>query len=193
MNRKNQPRSPQHLRTLSLLAFLLVACSLILWHAWNQYQTTEQEKYALLTTAIDGSAHELSMHVQNQQQHLDLLVDNQRRLIQRLVDSPLDHELSDTLLQRFKQAYPDLIDLSLADSSGHLMLDDPQNRIRRHDHDQLLAFAKTREHTAIFFDANQPQNNYSLLSRIPVHGYRFVILYLSFQPDSIVQLLRHAA
>ena len=45
MKKFSLPKSPQQLRIMALLAILLAACSLILWHALNQYRTTEQEKY----------------------------------------------------------------------------------------------------------------------------------------------------
>ena len=183
------PKSPQQLRILALLGILLLACSLILWHAIDQYRTTEQEKQTLLKTAIDGAAQELAIHVNDMRHSIDLLIENRRADIQRLIDSPLDQAQYNKLFQRFKQVYPNMFNLTLADSSGQLLLDDLGHKIDRSARDNLRAFAQTGIQPPIHLHTHPLGQYYNLLTRIPRPNHDFVILYLSFHPKNIVQLL----
>jgi PAS domain S-box-containing protein len=183
------PKSPQQRRILALLGILLMACSLILWHTYHQYRSTEQEKQTLLKTALDGAAQELSMHINDMRQSTALLIENQRAAIQHLIDSPLDQAQYNKLYKRFKQVYPNLFSLSLADNHGRLLLDDIHGEIDEAAHRDLRNFALSGVQPPLHIHAHPRGQYYSLLTRIPTSDTGFVILYLSFHPRNIVRLV----
>ncbi|MEJ2452132.1 MAG: hypothetical protein P8047_15965, partial [Gammaproteobacteria bacterium] len=111
--RLSRPKSPQQSRLLALLAILLLACGLILWHAFDQFRTTEQEKHALIKTALDAAAKELSMHLADMRRSISILSDGRRVQIQNLADSPLDQSQYQRLFDHIQQVYPDLFGLML--------------------------------------------------------------------------------
>ncbi|MEJ2391528.1 MAG: hypothetical protein P8019_09050 [Gammaproteobacteria bacterium] len=116
--RLSRPKSPQQSRLLALLAILLLACGLILWHAFDQFRTTEQEKHALIKTALDAAAKELSMHLADMRRSISILSDGRRVQIQNLADSPLDQSQYQRLFDHIQQVYPDLFGLMLADHTA---------------------------------------------------------------------------
>jgi len=183
------PKSPQQLRILSLLGILLVACGMILWHAVNQYEASEQEKQTLLKTAIDGAAQELAMHVSDMRHSVNLLIENRQKDIQQLINSPLDQDIYKVLYTRFNQVFPNLFNLTMADSSGELLLDDLHHQIDDKARDELRIFAQSGVQPPMYFHAHPLGPYYSLMTRIPRPNHDFVILYLSFHPKNIVALL----
>jgi|GEM_PF-407689 len=189
MKKFSLPKSPQQLRIMALLAILLAACSLILWHALNQYRTTEQEKYTLVKTAMDGAAQELAMHLKDMRRSIDILIENRREDIQHLIDSPMDASQFDNLYSRFKRVYPNLFTLMLADSNGSLLLDDNHNVFDAMARADLRSFARTGVQPPLHIHNHSLGPYFSLLTRIPSANRAPVILYLSFHPENIVQLL----
>jgi hypothetical protein len=184
------PKSPQHMRILALLAILLFACGLILWHALNQYHTTEQEKYTLVKTALDGTAQELTTHLQDMRRSIQILIENRRQEIRRLLDSPLDQSQFDKLFSSIKHVYPNLFGLMLADSNGALLLEDFRGILDKAAREDLRNFARTGVQPPLRIHHHPLGNHYYVLTRIPTYNRQFVILYLSFTPDNIQQLLQ---
>jgi PAS domain S-box-containing protein len=184
------PTSPQQFRLLALLGILLAACTLLLWHAYNQYRTTEQEKFTLVKTALDGAAQEIAMHVSDMRRSIDLLIENRHDDIQHLLDSPLDQPHLKTLYDRFKQVYPNLVKLNLTDRTGAPLLDDSAGTLDNESRAQLINFAKTGVQPPLHMRNHASGQYYELLTRIPTSKHGTAILYLSFHPDNIVRMLQ---
>jgi PAS domain S-box-containing protein len=182
-------QSPQHLRLMALLGILLLACGLILWHTLDQYHTTQREKHTLIKTALDGTAQELAMHLNDMRRSIDLLVQNQRDNIQRLADSPMDQAQFEMLSARFKQVYPNLSILSLADNKGVVLLDDVHGNLDQAAHQELQRFAQTGVRPALRIRQQAHGRYYTVLTRVTMADHNFTILYLSFHPDNIISLL----
>lgn len=183
-------KSPQQSRLLALLGILLLACGLILWHALDQYRTTEQEKRTLIKTALDGAAKELSMHLADMQRSLDILIDNQQSQIQQLASSPLDQAVYQKLFKRFQRVYPTLFGIMLADKNGDLLLDDRNHEIDAEIRADVQRFARIGTQAPLQLHSHVGGDYYYLLKRVDTPGGRSLILYLSFHPTNILRLLQ---
>ena len=183
------PKTAQHLRITALLAILLMACGLILWHALNQYRTTEEEKYTLVKTALDGAAQELAMHLTDMRRSIDILIDGRRDDIKRLLDNPLDQSEFENVFSSFKRVFPSLFTLMLADSNGALLLEDYRGVFDTASRNDLRHFAQTGEYPPLHIHFHPLGRHYAIMTRIPTYNREFAILYLSFHPDNIMRLL----
>jgi len=183
-------KSPQQLRIFSLLVILLLACSLILWHAFNQYRTTEQEKTTLVQTALDGAAQEIAMHLDDMRRSMEILIENRTQNLRHLIDSPLDEYQQGELLKQLREVYPNLVDMMLADKDGNLLLENYRTLIDAEARADIRSFARTGVQPPLHIHNDANGEYFYLIKHVNFEGRAPAILYLGFRPDNIIRLLQ---
>ncbi len=185
------PDSPQSIRVTALIAILLVACGLILWHASNQYSATEEEQTLLLKTSLDGAAQEIADHLQDRSQQVQALAHAQRHLLQQVMDNPLDHTEHDNLVKRFKRVYPDINTVMLAADNGALMLEDYQKAVTPICRSLIREYANIRtvSQPAYYIHSHGDDYHIDTINHVRMGDGVKLILFASFSPQSIYKLL----
>ena len=84
--------STLNVRVAALLAILLFACGLILWHAFDQQSTVEQERTLRVKTALDGAAEEINQYLNELNRKATSLSQQHRDSIQTILDNPLGQQ-----------------------------------------------------------------------------------------------------
>lgn len=185
------PKSPQSIRVTALIAILLSACGLILWHAINQYKAIEQEQALQLKTSLDGAALEISQHIHNLRLQTQVLAEANISKIQQILNNPLDNTERETLLKRFKKFNPDVFSLMLVADNGALLLEDYQKIITPECRVAIRDFARQRDNkqNQIQIHTNKFGNHIDVLNYLTLPDGDHVILYLSVLLDSITKYL----
>jgi len=181
--------STQSVRVMALLGILLFACGLLIWHAFDQQSTVEQERTLQVKTAIDGAAQEINQYLENLSRKANLLAQQQRRDIQAVLDNPLDQQEQDKLIGKLRQQLPELFSLTIASEKGFLLLDDYQRLITDECRSNLRKFALSGKHHPIEMHTNKAGPHFDILTRVTVSEGDVNIVHMSFTPDRIKTLL----
>ncbi len=183
-------KSPQSVRIMALLAILLLASGLILWHAINQHNASEAERTLQVKTAVDGAAQEIALYLENLRTQVRRMAQNRRHAIQQLLYNPQDKVERQNLVDIFKKVHPDIFSLMLADDYGNLMLNDYQGITTIDRRNAIRDFAlRPSKHpeTQIF---SHPSGDYfDLFNRVQMPKHDYIILYMTFKPEGLIRLL----
>jgi len=141
--------SAQSVRMIALLAILLFACGLILWHAFDQQSTVEQERTLQVKTSLDGAALEISQYLKDLGIKVSSLSQQHHRHIQTILENPLDLQEQERLVQLLRKQIPELFSLTLANNKGVPLLEDYQGIVTNSCRSNLRQFALEGTHPPI--------------------------------------------
>lgn len=186
------PISPQSIRVTALIAILLLACALILWHAVNQYRAGEQEQTLQVKTSLDGAAREIAAHLEQRRHHLQELAQSHSQRLQQLLYNPLDNAEREELLETFRKLYPDIITFMLASQTGAPLLEDFQNVIGPECRSTIRRFANSSGQTEHHHHIHSGKTgiHFDTVSNVTMPDGSRAIFFASFYPDSLINLLK---
>ena len=182
--------STQSVRVTALLAILLFACGLILLYTFNQQSTLEQERTLRVKTSLDGAAQEISLYLKDLNRNAANLSQLYRNNIQSILDNPLDQSEQEKLIRLLRKQLPELLNLSIANDKGVLLLEDFQGIITDACRSNIRKFAKTGKSQPIQLHTGKAGHHFDILTYTRMADGDDNIIYLSFFPDRIKTLLK---
>ncbi|MGD8926075.1 MAG: PAS domain S-box protein, partial [Thioalkalispiraceae bacterium] len=180
--------STQSVRVLALLGILLFACGLILWSAFDQQSSTEQERTLQVKTTLDGTAMEIDQYLENLNTQIANLSFIYRKQIQTVLDNPLDQQEREKLETTLRKYIPELFTVTIANENGVLLLDDFQGLISNTARANLKSFAKTGMQPRVEMYNDKAGQHFDMMTRVKMSNGDHNIVYFSFFPTRIKTL-----
>ena len=186
---KQISKSPQSFRVMALLVILLLACALIFWHAFDNYQTIKQNTEAQSKRSLELAAEEIDRYLRKLKQNLSILATSKLEQITVLLDNPLNLQAKNTLIAEIKQIYPNLHSFMIVDHEGNLVLEDNEGLLGKKCRANIKRFSETDISNPTQIHSNKYGSHYDIILNISLKDKRTVIVFFSFAPTGIAKIL----
>jgi diguanylate cyclase (GGDEF)-like protein len=163
-------------------------------YLYTDYQRTQQylaEQNLQQNRAANLAAKEgISTAILGLRHRLDLFIDSQPDLIQRLINNPGDEELYSVLLVRLKRLFPEVKSFALADESGDVLFEDFEGIIEKTCKADLKRFAHQPDINIVRLHPNPSFTHIDIMT-----GFRDLVgtphfFLLNYPADYVTRLLK---
>ncbi|MGD9386395.1 MAG: GAF domain-containing protein, partial [Thioalkalispiraceae bacterium] len=178
-------KSTQSVRIPALLGILLFACGLVIWSAFDQQSTADQERILQVKTSVDGTAVEISHYLEDLNRKIAILAADHRNQIQAVLDNPLDQQEREKLETTLRKHIPELFTVTIASDKGTVLLEDYQGLINSSAHNKIKTYAKTGKQPEIEMYDGKAGRYFDMVTQVSLADGSDNIVYFSFFPEQI--------
>lgn len=163
----------------------LGVCLLLVYEGYARYSSTEQQQQRALRLHAEGTAHEIELKLSALQKAVKIFAYERQADLAAIAANPADESTFEVLQERARQHFPGAFAVTVANTSGEPLVDQLDGNIEGLCLEELNHFANHDERWhGPRIHPNPLGYHFDILAR-----WRDVIFFVSFRPDSLIELL----
>ncbi|MGD8497894.1 MAG: PAS domain S-box protein, partial [Chromatiales bacterium] len=172
-----------------ILGILATAVLLVLWTANTRVEDLQRQHEALVEVAVDGTAKEISLHLDELRRSLRLFAESHQTALIAIAGAPDDLQRLADLARDVERAFPESFAHSLVDSAGHQFVEDFDGLIDEVCRETIAAFTAGSPGGGIAIHPNPSGYHFDLMTRVDLGLHGPGVFFISLGPELLTPLL----